>query len=162
MSDPSLSPEIYRAALPSVRDRPLPDMPGTLYGYVWKVSTRQQVRLCLLSLLVFPLTLAPLELQRRIVDGAIEGGDLQLLLLLGGVYLAAILCLAALKYVRNTYANRVGEGVVRDLCIDVRMNVDPGRGDDLPCGIDFGRPRGSNIRADLDDLAVLDRDCIDI
>ena len=115
MSDPSLSPEIYRAALPSVRDRPLPDMPGTLYGYVWKVSTRQQVRLCLLSLLVFPLTLAPLELQRRIVDGAIEGGDLQLLLLLGGVYLAAILCLAALKYVRNTYANRVGEGVVRIL-----------------------------------------------
>jgi len=35
------------------------------------VSARQQLRLCLLTLLIFPLTLVPLELQRRIVDGAI-------------------------------------------------------------------------------------------
>ncbi len=115
MAQPSLPPDTYRAALPSVQDRPLRAMPDSLYGYVWKVSARQQVRLCLLSLLVFPLTLVPLELQRRIVDGAIEGGDLRLLFLLGGIYLGAVIVQGALKYVRNTYSNRVGEGVTRVL-----------------------------------------------
>jgi hypothetical protein len=39
----------YCAALPSVRDRPLRTMPKSLYTYVYKVSAKQQLRLCLLT-----------------------------------------------------------------------------------------------------------------
>jgi ABC-type bacteriocin/lantibiotic exporter with double-glycine peptidase domain len=101
--------------LPSVEGRPLDRMPEGLYPYVVAVSWRQQVPLCLLTFLVFPLTLAPLELQRRIVNEAIGGTDLDLLLRLGGLYLAAALGQGVLKFVRNVYLERVGQGVTRRL-----------------------------------------------
>lgn len=88
--------------------------PG-LYRYVWRVSAPQQVRLCLLTALVAPLAMAPLELQRRMVDGAIRDPDIDLLLSLGGLYLAVVLLHGGLKYVRNLYQGRVSEGVVRVL-----------------------------------------------
>jgi ABC-type bacteriocin/lantibiotic exporter with double-glycine peptidase domain len=101
--------------LPSVEGRPLRRMPEGLYAYVWAVSWRQQLPLCLLTFLVFPLTLAPLELQRRMVNEAIGGANLDLLLWLGGVYFAVALGQGALKYLRNVYLERVGQGVSRRL-----------------------------------------------
>ena len=115
MTNQSIISELYCTALPSVRDRPLQTMPKTLYAYVWRVSGRQQVPLCLLTLLVFPLTLVPLELQRRIVNGAVGGEDMSLLFLLGAVYLAVIIGRAVLKYVRNIYLERVSAGITRIL-----------------------------------------------
>lgn len=102
-------------ALPSVDGKPLVKMPRRLYGYVWKVSSAQQVRLCLLTLLVFPLSLTPIELQRRIVNDAISNGATELLFILGGIYLVALLAHGAIKYVLNVYQNRVSEGVIRRL-----------------------------------------------
>ncbi len=90
-------------------------MPEGLYPYVWAVSWPQQVPLCLLTFLVFPLTLAPIELQRRIVNEAIGGMNLDLLFWLGGLYAAAALVQGALKYLRNVYLERVGQGVSRRL-----------------------------------------------
>jgi len=101
--------------LPSVEGRPLPRMPDGLYRYVVAVSWPQQVPLCLLTFLVFPLTLAPLELQRRIINEAIGGTDLDLLFFLGGLYFAVVLVQGGLKYLRNVYLERVGEGVARRL-----------------------------------------------
>jgi len=114
MSHRALS-EIYCAALPSVRGRPLRNMPASLYAYVYAVSARQQLRLCLLTLLIFPLTLVPLELQRRIVDGAIARESVNLLLLLGGLYFGVVATQGALKYLRNIYLDRVAQGVTRIL-----------------------------------------------
>lgn len=109
---PDLS-EVYLTALPSVRGKPLRRMPKHLYTYVWKVSRTQQIRLCLLTVLVFPLSLAPLELQRRIIDDAIRNGLSDLLWLLGGLYLAVLLLHGGIKYARNIYQNRLAEGVIR-------------------------------------------------
>lgn len=103
--------DLYAAAIAPVRGQPLPQLPRTLYAYVRRTSARQQVVLCVLTVLVFPLTLAPLELQRRIVDDAIGGSDTRLLAILAGVYLVAIIALAGLKYVRNIYATRIAEGI---------------------------------------------------
>lgn len=114
MSDQDLN-RIYRSALPAIDGQPLSRMPRNLYGYVWAVGAGQQVRLCLLTLVVFPLSLIPIELQRRIVDDAITNGATRLLLLLGGIYLAALLAHGALKYVLNVYQNKVSEGVIRRL-----------------------------------------------
>ena len=47
-----------------------------LYRYIWKVSARDQVFLSLLAVALFLIELAPLELQRRIVNGAVSGGEL--------------------------------------------------------------------------------------
>ena len=90
-------------------------MPEGLYAYVWAVSWPQQIPLCLLTFLVFPLTLAPIELQRRMINEAIGGADLDLLLWLGGLYFAVALSQGTLKYLRNVYLERVGQGVSRRL-----------------------------------------------
>jgi len=107
--------ELYRAALPSVDKDLLAVLPKSLYRFVWKVSGPQQVRLCLLTLLLFPLSMVPLELQRRIVNSAVAQVDMAVLAGLGGVYLAVLLLAGVLKYVRNLYLGRVSEGVIRRL-----------------------------------------------
>lgn len=90
-------------------------MQPTLYRYVWRVSAPQQVRLAVLAVCLFPLNMAPLELQRLMVNEAIENGNLRALAWLGAVYLAVIVLHALLKYVFRVYQSSVGEGVVRVL-----------------------------------------------
>ena len=113
-ADTALS-SLYVSALPPVRDRPMPTMPNSLYAYIYKVSGRQQLRLCLFTLVVFPLTLAPLELQRRIVNHAVAKADLGMLLELGALYFLVYLSLGIIKYFRNVYLARVAEGTTRRL-----------------------------------------------
>lgn len=117
--------------------------PG-LYRYVWRVSAPQQVRLCLLTALVAPLAMAPLELQRRMVDEAIGEADFNLLATLGGLYLAVILLHGGLKYVRNLYQGRIAEGVVRLLRLRVTREADEdgAREED---GEEGGAQRGSLV-----------------
>jgi ABC-type bacteriocin/lantibiotic exporter with double-glycine peptidase domain len=88
-------------------------LPGTLYGYVMKVSAGQQVRLALLTLMVFPLASVPLELQRRIVDHAVIGANIDLLFVCGALYLGVLILQAGLKFARDVYLNRIAEGVAR-------------------------------------------------
>lgn len=83
------------------------------YGYVLKVSGQQQVRLGLLTLAVFPLSLAPLELQRRIVNYAVAHSAIELLLIYGGLYLAVLFLQGGLKFVRDVYMYKIAEGVTR-------------------------------------------------
>ena len=104
---------LYRSVLPSIRGRPSGTMPMSLYGYVLRVSGKQQARLGLLTLLVFPLASLPLELQRQIVDRAVIGADAEPLLLLGGSYLAVLLVQCGLKLLREMYLYRIAEGVTR-------------------------------------------------
>ena len=82
-------------------------MPKSLYGFIWQESGRQQVWLCLLTLLVVPLSTVPLELQRRIINDALGSGNARTLLLLCGLYLATILLQGGLKYLLNLYRGRV-------------------------------------------------------
>jgi ABC-type bacteriocin/lantibiotic exporter with double-glycine peptidase domain len=124
MENNTILSALYCAALPSVRNKPLQTMPGSLYAYVFKVSAKQQLPLCLLSVLIFPITLAPLELQRRIVDGAITGQNMRLLFLLGGLYFAAVAVQGLLKLLRNIYLNRVAEGVTRILRMRIAHSLD--------------------------------------
>jgi len=91
----------------------LADLP--LYSYIWRTSRPSQLRICVLIALVTPLSAAPLELQRRMVDDAIAGGSFRLLGLLGLLYLAVLLVQGALKYVLNLTKGRVLEEVTRDL-----------------------------------------------
>jgi ABC-type bacteriocin/lantibiotic exporter with double-glycine peptidase domain len=96
-----------------VHDWPGGPMSPSLYGYVLKVSGKQQVRLGLLTLAVSPLASVPLELQRQIVNHAVVGSAVELLLAYGGLYLAVLLLQGGLKFVRDIYMYRIAEGVTR-------------------------------------------------
>jgi ABC-type bacteriocin/lantibiotic exporter with double-glycine peptidase domain len=104
---------LFRWALPSVHDWPGGPMSSSLYAYVLKVSRRQQVRLGLLTLALLRLSLAPLELQRRIVNYAVAHSAIELLLGYGGLYLALLLLQSGLKFLRDVYLYRIAEGVTR-------------------------------------------------
>lgn len=115
---------LFEAALPPVPRGPLRRLPHELYTYVWQVSRAQQLRLVLLTLLVFPLSMVPLELQRRIVNAAVEFEDFALVLALGGAYLAFIAVNGVLKWLRGAYLGRVAEDVIRRLRFRVVRTLD--------------------------------------
>jgi ABC-type multidrug transport system fused ATPase/permease subunit len=86
-------------------------MPRSLYAFIWQSSRRQQVWLVLLTLIVAPMSMIPLELQRRIVDDAIHDRNLRYMFLLCGLYLAILLAQGGLKYLLNVYRGRLVEHV---------------------------------------------------
>ena len=92
-----------------------------LYRYIWSTTARSQVILSALSVAVFLLELVPLELQRRIVNGAVEQRGLQFILLLCLVYVLVALLHGALKLVMSIYRGSVTEAANQRL----RMQVDP-------------------------------------
>lgn len=94
-------------------------MPKSVYGYIWRVSGRQQVILCLMTGVVVALSAAPLELQRRIIDDAFGAKDVRLLALYCGLYLALILVQGAVKYVLNVSRGRTVEVVSRKLRLQI-------------------------------------------
>ena len=101
-----------RGGLTSVKD---------LYRYIWSVSARGQIVLSALSIAVFLLELAPLELQRRIVNGAVEHQSLQFILMLCLIYVAVALVHGGVKLVLSVYRGSVSEAANQRL----RMRIDP-------------------------------------
>ena len=85
----------------------------SLAGFVWRASGPHQFYVGLLAVAVALCNLAPIDLQRRIVDDAITAGDVRMLLFLGGVYLAIIVTQGVLKYALFFYQGWVGESAVK-------------------------------------------------
>ena len=92
-----------------------------LYRYVWRTSARHQIALSALAVAVFLLELAPLELQRRIVNRAVEGDGFRLIALLCLIYLAVVLVQGGLKLVLNVYLGSVGEAASLRLRTDEKL-----------------------------------------
>ena len=86
-----------------------------LYRYIWKESGRQQVILSVLAAGLFVLELVPLELQRRIVNDAVEHQDFKFIGMLCLVYVAVTLAQGGLKLALNVYRGSVGEAANRRL-----------------------------------------------
>lgn len=85
------------------------ELPASLYRFIWRATGRLQIGLCLLTGLVVALETVPLELQRRMVDGAIASGDLAGLYGLGAAYLGVLLVQGGIKYVTNVLRGRAVE-----------------------------------------------------
>ena len=99
-----------------------------LYRYIWKVSARDQVLLSLLAVRLFLIELVPLELQRRIVNGAVEGRGWELVGTLCLVYAAVVLVHGGLKLVMNVYRGSVSEAANQRL----RLQMNPTATADSP------------------------------
>jgi ABC-type bacteriocin/lantibiotic exporter with double-glycine peptidase domain len=68
-----------------------------------------------LTTILAPLGIVPLELQRQIVDTAINTARIDFLLALGGIYFAVVLIYGAIKYILNLQKGLVLEEVTLDL-----------------------------------------------
>lgn len=90
-------------------------MPRTIIAYALHCTGRHQVGLAALSVAVFLLSAAPLELQRRIVNTIVDHGAFATLLWLAAAYAAVALAEQALKLVLNVYRGWVAESTVRAL-----------------------------------------------
>src|SRR5437016_123466 len=90
-----------------------------LYRYVWRTSRSKQIAICLLTMVLAPLSTVPLELQRRIVDYALGERNLGLLALLGAAYFAVICLQGALKYLLNMIKGTAVETIARDIRLKV-------------------------------------------
>ena len=88
-------------------------MPQTLPGFIWRISGKHQVVLSGLSIVVFLLSAAPLEVQRRIVNDAFKGGVYQPILILALAYVALAMVEGVIKLVMNVYRGWVGESALR-------------------------------------------------
>jgi ABC-type multidrug transport system fused ATPase/permease subunit len=115
-------------------------VPRTLLGYIWQVSARHQIALCLLAVTVFLLTTVPLELQRRIVNDAIKNGSIRSIVWFALAYAAVALAEGLIKLAMNVYRSWVSERAVRHL----RQSVSALTGDALSKD-DRARAQGTEI-----------------
>ncbi len=99
---PSVDPaEIVRTGDPSpVRN---------IFAFAIRMGGRHQFAVCLLALAIAALAVAPIDLQRRIINEAVEAGDLTLLGWLAAVYLVVMLSRRALKFALGVYQRWLSE-----------------------------------------------------
>lgn len=86
-------------------DRPARGLPS----FVWRMSGWRQAGLGALALLAAALDLAPIELQRRIIDHAVMGEDAHLLLTLGLAYGGVLIAHRLIKLALGVGQGWVGE-----------------------------------------------------
>lgn len=87
-------------------DRAVP----TIWAFVWRMTGRHQIFVCVMAVVVAALNLAPIELQRRIVNEVVETQDVPLLLQFGVMYLALTLTHQVLKFLLRLYQEWLNEG----------------------------------------------------
>jgi putative ABC transport system ATP-binding protein len=100
-------------------------MERTLFKFIWKYSTRQQLMLLLVTLLSFPFLYASLELPKRIINDAIGSEtqnvviwgysftQVEYLFLLCFAFLAAVLASGLMKMRINTMKGVLSERLLR-------------------------------------------------
>lgn len=84
----------------------------SLTAFVWRMTGRSQIGLCLLAVVTSVLGLVPVDLQRRIIDGPVTDGDLDRLLLLGLVYLGVVLLHRVLRFGQLLWQSWLAESTV--------------------------------------------------
>lgn len=84
-------------------------LPHNIYRYIWQISGRDQIWLSFLAVMTFLLTMAPLELQRRIVNDVLHDQDAEKLVMMCLAYAGIALFMGAIKRSLNIYASRVSE-----------------------------------------------------
>ncbi len=75
----------------------------SILKYAWRMSGWHQVVACSAAVVVTLLNLAPLELQRRIVNGVVETQDIQILVRFGIMYVVFIVVHQAAKFSLRLY-----------------------------------------------------------
>lgn len=85
---------------------------NSLAGFVWRMTGRQQIWLCLLAIGTALLGLAPVDLQRRIIDGPVSDGDIRGLVLLALLYLGVVLLHRLLRFFQLLWQSWLSESTI--------------------------------------------------
>lgn len=83
-----------------------------LYRAIWRVSSRQQIVLIVLSLIVAALAAAPLKFQQLAINSFVQGGDIHRVAWLCAGLLGVSLLSTALKFALNFRLSVLGERIV--------------------------------------------------
>ncbi|MFP4389173.1 MAG: ABC transporter ATP-binding protein, partial [Desulfococcaceae bacterium] len=97
---------------------PKPDPPVTHRKLSWWVrhsNLKLQILLFLVILVTVFARVVPLEMQKRIVNEAIFMGDMELLMLYCGIYLAAVVLASGLKYAINILQALIGQRALAEM-----------------------------------------------
>jgi ABC-type multidrug transport system fused ATPase/permease subunit len=89
------------------------------YAYVWRSSASRQIVLIILAVIASLMAMAPLELQRHIINTLAGHEKAERLLLLCGAYLIAALSIGGLKYTLNIKSAGLGESMILSLRKDI-------------------------------------------
>jgi ABC-type multidrug transport system fused ATPase/permease subunit len=104
------------------------------YDYVWRASASRQIVLIILAMMAALLAMAPLELQRHIINTLAGHEKAERLALLCGAYLMAALGISGLKYTVNIKSAGLGESMIRSLREEIYSSGSPPRSDETPGG----------------------------
>jgi ABC-type multidrug transport system fused ATPase/permease subunit len=95
------------------------------YAYVWRSSASQQIVLIILAVIAALMAMAPLELQRHIINTLAGHEKAERLALLCGAYLIAALSIGGLKYLLNIKSAGLGESMILSLRKDIFSSSSP-------------------------------------
>lgn len=86
-----------------------------LYSFILKTSLYQQIGVALITVLLFLVSTAPLELQRRIINDALQRGDVRRILILAIAYGGVAIFQGAIKLAMNVFRGWISESATRRL-----------------------------------------------
>jgi ABC-type bacteriocin/lantibiotic exporter with double-glycine peptidase domain len=95
------------------------------YAYVWRSSASRQIVLIILAVIAALMAMAPLELQRHIINTLAGHEKAERLALLCGAYLIASLSIGGLKYLLNIKSSGLGESMILSLRKDIFSSTSP-------------------------------------
>ncbi len=98
-----------------MRKTETPVVKRSLPSWIRSSNLKLQALLLLVILVTVFARVLPLEMQKRIVNEAIRFGEIQLLFLYCGLYLAAVLIATGLKYLISALQNLIGEQALADM-----------------------------------------------
>jgi len=102
------------------------------YDYVWRSTASRQIVLIVLAIAAAALAMAPLELQRHIINTLAGHEKIENLVWLCGAYLIAALSIGGLKYAVNIKSAGLGEFMVRSLRENIFSSCSSRRPDETP------------------------------
>jgi len=108
-------PSHDRAVLLQSKDVTAPFLRTGLFGFIFKTSARHQFALAVITILLCLVITLPLELQRRIVNDALQRRDFRTIGVLALAYFAAVIAQRGIKLAMNVYRSWVSENSTRYL-----------------------------------------------
>ena len=98
-------------------------MPQSVYRYIFCHSKMQQVVVIIMTLALLPLAPIPLELQRRLLDDAVANKNVDLLIWLATLYIAALLLASVLKLAMRIQRELISARIVHALRRSVYCHI---------------------------------------
>lgn len=110
-------------------------MEKSLFSFIWKYSSRQQIYILMVTVLTYPVIYILLELPKLIINDAVEGDNfprtffgfdfdqIPYLFLLCCIFLFLVVVSNGLKFYLNVYKGRLGERMLRRLRFELFQRV---------------------------------------